>query len=169
MANLTARSATEGLLPVSHGALTLSEVTPEAITSLMPLAGADFSLPQPNRTQQALDGVLLWSGRNQALLLGPAPGALPGVALTDQSDAWAVLHLEGQTATDALARLTPLDLDLNIFKPGHTARSLLGHMNALFHRAGPDGFDILIFRSMAASAVHEIEHAMKGVSARLSI
>ncbi|MGB3554238.1 MAG: sarcosine oxidase subunit gamma [Jannaschia sp.] len=167
MTDLAARAATADLLPLSHGTLTLSEEMPDAITSLVPLGGASDILPPPGRSITHADGgTLLWSGLGQAMLLGPVPEPVTDVATTDQTGAWAVLLLEGADVRDALARLTPLDLDPAIFAEGYTARSLLGHMNALFHRAGPDAFLILVFRSMAGSAVHEIEVAMRGVAAR---
>ena len=166
MASLIARSPAEGLLPVSHGSVTLSEVVPEAITTLMPLAGASFAIPEPNRSAPHGGGLLLWSGMGQAMLLGPAPDPVAGVAMTDQSDAWAVLRLAGPGARDVLARLTPLDLRDGAMAVGHTARSLLGHVNALFHREADDAWRILVFRSMTGSAVHDLTRAMRGVAAR---
>ncbi|MEM7489586.1 MAG: sarcosine oxidase subunit gamma [Pseudomonadota bacterium] len=164
MADLLARSPAQGLLPVTHGTTTLSEVVPEAITSLATLAGATQDLPPPNRTTTLGDAILLWSGRGQALALGPAPDPIPGVAMTDQSDAFAILRLGGPDADAVLARLTPLDLA--IIEPGHTARSLLGHMATLFHRIDSETWNLLLFRSMAGHAVHEIETAMRRVAAR---
>ncbi|TFL17330.1 sarcosine oxidase subunit gamma [Jannaschia formosa] len=166
MANLIARSPAEGLLPLANGDATLSEVVPEAITSLMALDGATFPLPGPGRSTQRGGGLLLWSGRNQALLVGPRPDPIPQIAMTDQSDAWAVLRLEGPAARAVLARLTPLDLRDAGLGEGRVARSLLGHMPALFHRAGPDRYELFVFRSMTGTAVHEVERAMRGVAAR---
>ncbi|PWJ10335.1 sarcosine oxidase subunit gamma [Jannaschia seohaensis] len=166
MASLIARSPAEGLLPVTCGALTLSEVVPEAITSLMALRDATFPLPAPGKAVQRGGGLLMWSGRNQALLIGPRPDQIPDIAMTDQSDAWAVLRLSGQGAADVLARLTPLDLRDAAFPEGAVARSLLGHMNAHFHRVDTETWDMMVFRSMTASAVHEILRGMRGVAAR---
>ncbi|MGB3408403.1 MAG: sarcosine oxidase subunit gamma family protein [Jannaschia sp.] len=157
------------LLPVSHGPLTLSSVVPDAITSLAPLSGSGLVLPQPNRSLPHDSGVLLWSAAGQALLVGPAPTPVAAVAMTDQTDAWVILRLEGAGAEEVLARLTPIDLNPAMFKVGHVARSLLGHMNVLFHRTGPAAFEIFVFRSMTASAVHEILVAMKGVTARADL
>jgi sarcosine oxidase subunit gamma len=39
-------------------------------------------------------------------------------------------------------------------------------MMMVLHRAGPEAFDIMVFRSMAASAVHELQQAMKALAAR---
>lgn len=90
-------------------------------------------------------------------------------ALTDQSDGWAVFSLQGQGVEDVLARLTPLDLNRGVFKRGHAARSLLGHMSAIFLRTGENAFQIMVFRSMARTAVHELEVAMKAVAARAAL
>jgi len=87
-------------------------------------------------------------------------------ALTDQSDAWAVFSLQGHGVEDVLARLTPLDLNRAVFKRGHAARSLLGHMSAVILRTGENTFEIMVFRSMARTAVHELETAMRAVAAR---
>ncbi|WP_298430241.1 sarcosine oxidase subunit gamma [uncultured Jannaschia sp.] len=164
MADLTARSPAEGLLPQTIGQCALTEEWPEAITALSALSdGAD--LPAPGETATQGEATLLWSGRRQAMAFGPVDPP-NGTVGCDQTDAWCVMRLDGPDAADVLARLTPLDLNPAILKPGHTARSLLGHMNALFHRIGPNTFRIMVFRSMAASAVHEIERAMKGVAAR---
>jgi sarcosine oxidase subunit gamma len=169
VASLIARSPAEGLLPITHGGVTLSEDAPAAITSLMPTRGAAFELPGPNRARDHAGGRLLWSGRGQALLVGPAPDPIPGVAMTDQSDAWAVLRLEGSGASDVLARLTPLDLRPAVFEVGHVARSLLGHMHALFEREAPEDWRLFVFRSMAGSAVHDLTEAMRSVAARSAL
>lgn len=169
MASLIARSAAADLVPVSYGPLTLSEVTPESITSLAALSAASVPLPEPGQTAQAMGGEVIWSGRGQAFHVGPRPDPVPGLAMTDQSDAWCILRLEGDGAADVLARLTPLDLNPAILRPGSCARSLLGHMNALFVRRGADAFEMWVFRSMAGTAVHELTAAMRGVVARADL
>ncbi|MEM8850313.1 MAG: sarcosine oxidase subunit gamma [Pseudomonadota bacterium] len=177
MANLLPRTPAQDLVPVTHGTVTLSEIVPEAITSLAALDGAVTSLaalgdamailPNPNRSTKLGETDFLWSGRNQALALGPAPASAAGIAMTDQSDAFAVLHLSGTDADAVLARLTPLNLDE--IEPSHVARSLLGHMNTLFHRVDPRTWQLLLFRSMAAHAVHDIDRAMRAVAARAAL
>ncbi|MEM8824301.1 MAG: sarcosine oxidase subunit gamma [Pseudomonadota bacterium] len=167
MPSLLARTPAEGLLPITQGTVTLAETVPDAITSLALLQGATLDLPPPNRSTKLGDATLLWSGRSQVLALGPAPSPAPGIAVTDQSDAFVVLHLSGQDADAVLARLTPLDL--STIEPSHTARSLLGHINTLFHRLDAEAWQLLLFRSMAAHAVHEIDRAMRGVVARATL
>ncbi len=180
MANLVAKNPCAGLLPITAGMVALSEVDPGTITSLAPLRGKaeagsaalhvahGMAYPAPGRATGKAGARAVWAGLDQAFLIGPAPD--PGLeahyALTDQSDGWAALRLEGPGAEAVLARLCPLDLRPSVFKRGHTARSLLGHMNASVTRTGAQAFDILVFRSMARSAVHELGEAMRSVAAR---
>ena len=107
-------------------------------------------------------------GREVALLMGPAPDAslAAHAALTDQSDAWIVVRLEGAGARDVLARLTPIDLRDSVFKRGHTARTELAHMMASLTRVGPQAWQIMVFRSFAQTLAHDLKTAMQGVAAR---
>lgn len=180
MASLPARSAAEGLLPVRHGGLTLTEAPARRIWLIAPYPGREDALdaalrdahglgfPAPNRSTGREGMRLVWSGRAQAMLLAdtdPAPGLAQHAALTDLSDGWAVLRLEGAGIESALARLTPLDMHPGVFKRGHTARSPLGHMQAVFTRLG-SAIEVMVFRSMTRTAVHEIETAMRSLAAR---
>ena len=100
------------------------------------------------------------------MLAGPPPAPLAEAALTDQSDGWAVIRLTGAGCEAVLARLVAVDLRPGHFRRGHTLRTLLFHAPASLTRIGAHGFEIMVFRSMAASAVHELGVAMKSVAAR---
>ena len=178
MAELIATSATEGLVPVTHGAFTLTDAGIARITSVAPFAGQQgavsdaltaalgLAFPAPNATQAKGDARIVWSGRGQVFVLNADPVALDGLAaLTDQTDAWAALRLAGPGADQVLARLVPLDLRPSAFGEGAAARSALGHMMAVIWRDG-EGLVILVMRSMARTAVHEIAAAMSAVAAR---
>ena len=175
MVSLIARSPCEGLLPLQAGTTTLTELLPAAITSVAPQRGADMAafksatgaaFPAPNRATGKEGARAVWSGPGQCFWLGAQLADLKGFALTDQSDAWAVMRLEGADAEQVLARLTPIDLRKSTFKRGHTARTLLGHMACSITRAKDNAFDIMVFRSMAVTAVHELDVAMKSVAVR---
>lgn len=180
MAELIARTACFGLLPLSAGSTRLSEATPHAMTSLAANKGQEdalsdalkaahgMSLPATGRSTGRDSARAIWFGQGQVMVMGPVadPALAHHASLTDQSDAWAVMRLDGAEARDVLARLTPLDLRAGQFKRGHSARSLLGHMMCSITRVGEDAFLILVFRSMAATAVHEIGQAMRDVAAR---
>lgn len=172
----TAQSAAASFAGIKIGQLHLTEAPTREIWSILPYRGHEAALeallpsgmPAPNRCLGADSTRLIWSGRGQALWVAegpPAPGLAQQAALVDQSDAWCVLHLTGAGAGDVLARLCPLDLAPAIFGPGYTARSLIGHMSAQITWM-PDGFEIMVFRSMAETAVHELSQAMRQVAAR---
>lgn len=178
MTRLVEHSALSGR-ECRHGTCRLVETTPGPITllalypgardamseCLMRTVGAKF--PAPGRVETGQGARLVWAGREQAFLIGDHPDSSLSAhgCVSDQTDGWAALVLTGTQAADVLARLTPLDLRPVSLGPGQTARSLLGHMIAHVTPVA-DGFEILVWRSMARTAVHEIEAAMKGVAAR---
>jgi sarcosine oxidase subunit gamma len=179
VAKLIAKSAAEGLLPVQVGAMNLKEPQISRITAIAPypgreaavaqaLARAGLGWPQPDRSIVNGRAAILWSGRLQAFLFNAPPDAVSpaDAALTDVTDGWAGLTLDGRGASQVLARLVPIDLRLSRFPEGATARTALGHMMILLHRRGAERFALVVFRSMVATAVHEIEVAMRAVAAR---
>jgi sarcosine oxidase subunit gamma len=157
--------------------MTLSEVTVDKMVAIAPYAGQDkavaaalkeafgIGLPGPGRSF-AKGGVgLVWFAYGKFLLLGAdAPDFAGLAAVTDQADGWAMMRLDGAEAV--LARLVPVDLRPATFKKGHAVRTMLGHMTCHILRSGSQAFDIMVMRSMAGTAVHEIEVAMRGVAAR---
>jgi heterotetrameric sarcosine oxidase gamma subunit len=88
--------------------------------------------------------------------------ALSGCAsVTDQSDGYAVLRLEGPQVRATLAKLVPIDLHERTFPVGATAGTLAAHIGAFLWRNadGADGqpvFEIAVTRSMAASFWHAL-------------
>lgn len=183
MAELIARSPCAGLLPLQIGTLTATELPQMSLTVLAARKGAESALSEALKSAHgmALPAVMratgkdgaraLWFGQGQVLLMGPAPDPALArhAALTDQSDGWAVIRLSGAGAEAALARLTPLDMRRQVFKRGHTARTELAHMMGSLTRLGDDDFLLLVFRSMAATLVHDLQTAMQGVTARAAL
>lgn len=177
MASLIETDVLADLLPVACGATALVAVDLGRVTSVMPFRGQSgaagdalgklgLGWPGPGQSLTAEGRAILWTGRGQAFLLGADPAPLAGLAaLTDQGDAWAVMRLEGAGAASVLARLVPLDLRPEAFPEGAVARSGLNHVMAIFRRVS-EGIEIWVFRSMAATAVHELTEAMARVAAR---
>lgn len=178
MASLIEKPPADGLLPVTVGALGLNAVDPGRITSVAPFRGrmADtdaalrrmgLGFPAPNTALQSGDAGILWTGRDQAFLFGADPEPLAGLAaLTDQTDGWAAMHLWGEGWRDALARLVSIDLRPQAFGKGAIARTGLNHMQSVIWCDSGAGATILVFRSMVATAVHELQTAMQSVAAR---
>jgi len=127
--------------------------------------------PAPGALHDAGGTRIAWSGLDQAFLIGAAPdaGLARHAALTDQSDAWAQMILDGPSVRDVLARLVPIDLTHAACPPGSARRTLLGHMTALIIHPGGDRFEVFVFRSMTATAVHEVTGRMKAVAARAAL
>jgi heterotetrameric sarcosine oxidase gamma subunit len=166
-----------GLLPITIGALTVTEAEVGPVTSVSPFDSAAHAafdlalgLPFPTAGHSTGEGDVrcVWAGQGEALLIGAAPALTLGAfaAVVDQSDAWAFVTLTGQGGADALARLVPVDIRLSAFAVGTTARTQLGHMNASITRTGDDTFLIAVFRSMAATLVHDLTTALEAVAAR---
>jgi sarcosine oxidase subunit gamma len=179
---LIAKSALAGHAPVTALQTTLSEGQAASITSIAPFPGrmaqvnaalAPLGLAFPAPNTQSIQGAarLLWTGRDQAFLIGAmAPAALADhAAVTDQSDGWAILTLHGPAAGDALMRPVPLDLRASAFPIGRTARAPLNHMQAILTRTGPEAFEIMVFRSMARTAWAELAEALEVLAARARI
>lgn len=165
MGSLAARSAGAGLFPIEAGGLRAVERVPEALWSVMPFPGGSRPAwwPEPGRVVER-DGVrAVWFGREAAMVEGPRPEVT--AAVTEQTDAWVVVRLEGAGAEDVLARLVPVDLRGRAFPEGSVARTVLGHLNAAVLRDRA-GFELWAFRSMAGTLAHELERAMRGVAAR---
>ena len=176
MPDLIAKSALDGRSQTS-GTVTLAEVDVGPITSIAVFPGGTkavgkglktlgLAMPEPNSFAEKKGARIVWTGRDQAFLIGVAPPVLEGAAVTDQSDGWAVLSVSGAGVADVLARWVPIDLRLAAFPVGRAVRTQLNHMNVVILRVGDHAFEIMVFRSMARTAWHEVETAMHMVQAR---
>lgn len=170
MADIAAVGAFDGLgLPLAAGGARLAALPPVRRTLVAPFAGAGVTgLPAPGRVAQIDGGRIVWAGIGQWFFEGAAPLPGRGAALTDQSDGWAALSLGGPDAREVLARLVPLDLDAAAFPPGSAGRSLLRHVMVLVVATG-GGFELLVPRSYARTAVGEIGEAMRAVAGRAAL
>jgi heterotetrameric sarcosine oxidase gamma subunit len=172
--SLIAKSPLFGQAPLVAGGVTLSELP---LGGMVSVAGQGkalekalekrwLSMPGPNRCVTGSGGLMVWTGRDQAFLLGEAGDLAKVAAVTDQSDGWARLVLEGDFAP-VLARLVPVDL--RGFGPGQAIRAPLGHMQAVIYADRPGQVAVLVFRSMARTAWDELAHAMGHLAARRAV
>jgi sarcosine oxidase subunit gamma len=185
---LTPRDPLAGLhLPLTHGGAMLGAGDEGALVSIAPFRGQEAEvsailqrhigagLPEPGHVAGGASGRVSWMGLGLAFAELPEPAApdlmaalAPHAAVTDQTDAWAALTLTGPHARAVLARLVPLDLDPATFPPGRVARTQFRHMMcALLATEG--GFRLLVMRSFARTAVHDLETAMASVAARAEL
>ena len=84
-------------------------------------------------------------------------------AVTDQSDGYGVLRLEGPKVRHALAKLVPIDLHPLAFAPGAVAATIAAHMGIILWRLQDAGggavFEIAVFRSLASSFWHALSES----------
>lgn len=179
MARLLARTPAEAALPepVEIGGVRIEEIVREAVTWVAPFDGREAEVsealaaavgvpyPGPGEAPAAGDVRAIWFGPGQALVIG-RPVSMQCAALADQSDAWCVLAMTGRDVPTVLARLTPLDLRNSSLPVNRTARTMIGHMTAGITRVGTDAWEVMVFRSMAGTLVHELTRAMRHVAAR---
>lgn len=181
MASLIETTAFAALLPVETGPWRLTAADPGLITSVAPFAGQTRKVaaalkplglryPAAGQWQQAetRPAEIFWAGHSTAFLCGALPPArLAGAAaLTDQTDGWAAMDLSGVAQDQVMARICPLDLRPTAFPVGSAARSMIGHMPAILLRRERESLRILVFRSMALTAVGDLSRAMAGLAAR---
>lgn len=182
MTDLSLAPVVTGPSKIFYGAMQLSIDAPQNITALLPhpncldavntILKSDLGLkfPAPSEVVTKDTMRLIWNGLDHALLLGasaPLAPLAPYALLADQSGALARFTLTGPYLSEILGRLCPLDLRPAAFGPRCSARSLLGHIDALFVTSDDGGhIEIFVMRSMAQSALTELTHAMQGVAAR---
>lgn len=175
MAELIAKAALDGQGPVTWGGLVLSVLPPAPVWSIAPFPGEDLTpvlealgleFPAPGHSHSAGDLRLIWTGRDQAFLLGGRPPEGLAAAVTDQSGAWTGFSLAGAGGEAALARMVTPDLRLAAFPVGHVVRTGLNHIPAIILREGETEFHIRVFRSMARSAWAELVEVLEHLAAR---
>lgn len=105
-----------------------------------------FEPPDPDRAVETVEAAL-----------GPA------AYVTDQSDSWAMLRIEGVGVRAALERICPLDLDDEAFPAGRVARTAMEHLAAIVLRDGTESFLLMSPRSSARSFLHAVERAVETV------
>ncbi len=182
MAELIARTPAHAVLaqPIEIGRTSIEEMTLGPVTWIAPYNGqekavaaalkssAGVAFPKPGQVTRKGGVRALSIGPGQALLIG-ASLSLDDAATTDQSAAWCAISLAGEDARDVLARLTPLDLRPSAFAIHRTARTMVGHMTASLTRTDENAYEIMVFRSMAHTLVHDLTRAMRHVSGRAAL
>lgn len=85
------------------------------------------------------------------------------VYLTDQSDSWVVVDLQGPLAIAALERICPLDLHDSIFTDASVSRTVMEHLSVILMRTDTNGFRLLSPRSSAVSLWHALHTSILNV------
>lgn len=84
-------------------------------------------------------------------------------AVVDQSDGYAVLRLSGAKVHEVLGKLVSFDVHPQVFRVGDCATSVIAHIGATLWRLDAAVFEILIYRSFAASFAHVLRESTAGI------
>lgn len=126
------------------------------------LTGMGFPAQGQARCQG--DNGLCWMSPDEVLVLVPYAEVGEAIAQIDEalsglhylaenvSDARAVLFVEGAFCREVIAKLAPVDLHPDTFKPGDFRRTRLGQIAAAFWMRDEDTFEVICFRSVAGYA-----------------
>jgi heterotetrameric sarcosine oxidase gamma subunit len=119
-----------------------------------------LDLPETPRVAAGEAFDFVWAGPSQWLCVSIRPGMPseleaelgPLAAVTDQTDARAVLRLSGPRVRDVLAKGCPIDLHPRAFKRGDTAITAIAGIGAQIWWPDVDeAFHLAVARSMAGS------------------
>lgn len=149
----------EAITGRSAATLMISERTRDRFIAAMQ---DNFSIAPPDRPRRETgDGIaLVWAGPDQWLAVSDdrtvavmLAQKLAGIAaVSDQSDARAMLKLQGPRVREALAKGCMIDLHPRAFKTGDAALTQIAHMGVhLWQVDDSPVYELAVFRSMAAS------------------
>ena len=166
--------------PIEIGESVLSCNQPANILSVAPFKGQGMAvndalkaviklaLPTAGKATSKKHIRAMWAGQGQWFVVGDVALEILAetldtkAAVTDQSDAWVVLTLGGADASEVMTRLCSLDMDA--LEQGQTARAEFAHMMSCITPI-PEGFEIMIMRSFAKTAIHHTREAMSKLAA----
>lgn len=119
-----------------------------------------WHLPEPGRANVADGQGLVWSAPGQWLAVAEIRQDLNGLAeavrgiaaVTDQSDARALVRVSGPSARTALSKGLAIDLHPSAFQAGHAAVTSIAHIGAqIWQRDEAPTYDLTVARSFAGS------------------
>ena len=174
----------------SHDGNSLAEVTGLAFVSLAVSAGNGkafaaavkkawkIEVPPPGMSTTAGDIRLIWTAPDQYHLLMPEPAGNPSgdplapvmkavsdtAWLTDQSDSYCMLRLEGPRSREALERICPLDPHPGSFAVDAASRTAMEHLGVLLVREQADRYLLMSARSSARSFLHAVETSLENIT-----
>ncbi|PUB13209.1 sarcosine oxidase subunit gamma [Yoonia sediminilitoris] len=123
-----------------------------------------LAIPERGQISRSGDKALCWMSPDELLMLVPYADVAGSLASVEQgmkgqhylaenvSDARALIHIDGPFARDVIAKLAPVDLHPDSFKPGMVRRTHLGQIAAAFWMRDDGAFELICFRSVAAYA-----------------
>ncbi len=93
----------------------------------------------------------------------PLPALHDDAYVTDQSDSWAGLVIEGPSALSALERICPIDLHPDVFRVGQVTRTSMEHLAVIIFRESDERYLLLSPSSSAHSFLHAVETSLQNI------
>ena len=170
--------------PITIGDVVLDSAQPMNIVSVSPFKGRGMAVNEALKTtinlglpavgKEAHQGQIraMWVGQGQWFIVGDvdheaiAKALEDQAAVTDQSDAWLAFTLCGPDSTEVMARLCPLDLGK--MQQNQTARTEFAQMMACITPV-EGGFEVMVMRSFAKTAIRHTREAMTRLAARRAL
>lgn len=127
-----------------------------------------WSLPEVGETRLTGERGLVWSAPGQWLAIAETRADLAGLAealrdvaaVTDQSDARAIVRVSGRHAREALSKGLAIDLHPSAFHAGRAAVTSIAHVGAqVWQRDDAPTYDLAVARSFAGSFWGWLGHA----------
>lgn len=148
--------------------------TEPALKSIKSSLGAQW--PKTGHSTSSADGVyrLLGLQPDQIFVLLSTPSGNDGQSvklptldtsayITDQSDSWAGLCIEGESAVLALERICPIDLHPSVFAIDQVTRTIMEHLAVIILREAENRFLLLSPASSANSFLHALKTSLHNV------
>ncbi len=136
-----------------------------------------LSIPKTGERSLFKDSTLLGLQADQYFLVSEGRRDTPAATLktllgnaaylSDQTDSWVVLDIQGPDSHAALERICPIDLSADVFLENHVARTSMEHLNVIVHRLD-NGFRLYSARSSANSFLHAVTESIKNVSSTIA-
>ena len=134
-----------------------------------------LSFPSVGTVQRNGDDIaLLGLQLDQCFMVTPSQQMSPVAAvatitesaayLTDQSDSWAILELQGPSAVRALERICPIDLSSAQFGENSVARTVMEHISVIIERPAEHTYRLYSPRSSSNSFLHAVTVSLENVT-----
>ncbi len=84
--------------------------------------------------------------------------------ITDQSDSWVCINIDGPLARTALERICPIDLHPTVLGESCVTRTTMEHLAVIIHCTGSNSFELLSPSSSAKSFLHALETSFHNIA-----
>lgn len=138
-----------------------------ALASIQHNLGATWPVTGQSTTSTDNSYHLLGLQSDQVFALSARDTTLPeldeSVYITDQSDSWVGLRIQGENSLASLERICPIDLHPQVFTVGCVTRTTMEHLAVIIICETQDSYLLLSPTSSAQSFLHAVETSIRNV------